>query len=345
MTNPNFIAAGLFLVSGILAGAWTWRVESQARTQKTIKFAYLGSPEDARHQSARRFRALVEAESQDAIHVELFCGGQLGGDRDAIEGVRLGTIEMTVAGAGIFANFEPKMGVTALPFLFDSFEEAWAFNDSDLNARITRRLRSKGIRVLGHWDNGFRCITNSVHAVHHPDDLHGLMIRTPENPIILATMKALGARPSPLPWTELYMALQQGAFDGQENPIPIIYANKLYEVQKHLSITNHIYEPMPVVISEVFWQSLNDEERRLIAWAVERSQEFNRNLIKTMTDELVIELQAQGMTVTHPDRGAFRQAASKVALQFADSIGADLIRVARQFPSGASDDASDIRGP
>lgn len=323
----------MILLSGCAAAVWTWRVESQAQARNIIKFAYLGSPEDARHRSALLFQEIVEDQSQGAIQVELYYGGQLGGDRDAIEGVKLGTIEMTVAGAGIFANFEPRMGVTAIPFLFGSFEDAWAFNDSKLYSRVTDRLRARGIRVLGHWDNGFRCITNSVRPIRSPDDLRGLKIRTPENPIILATMNALGASPSPLPWTELYMALQQGAFDGQENPIPTIFVNKLFETQKYLSITNHVYEPMPVVMSEYFWQGLDDQEQRLIERAAKQTQDFNRNLVRTMTDELLVQLEAKGMIVTHPDRDAFRRATAGVPLQFGNSIGADLINAAFQFPS------------
>jgi tripartite ATP-independent transporter DctP family solute receptor len=312
-------------VSCLLALAWTIRVESTGGRDKVIKFAYLSAPTDARHLSALKFKEWVEAESRGSLIVELYSGGQLGGDRDAIEGIRLGTIEMTVAGAGIFANFDPQMGVTALPFLFDSAEQAWAFTDSELNARVTRRLVRKGIRTLGHWDNGFRCITNSIRPIHSPADVSGLKIRTPENPVIIATMAALGADPSPLPWTELYMALQQGAFDGQENPIPTIYVNKLYETQDHLAITNHVYEPMPVVISEFSWKRLTADERRVIEQAVLRSQEFNRRLVKRMTEGMLVELERAGMVVTRPDLAEFRARTASVRHQFRASIGEELI--------------------
>ena len=150
-----FVVVGSVFLSVLAAVLWTWRVESYQSTRKTIRFAYLGAPEDARHHSALLFKEIVESTPDATLRVELYNGCQLGGDRDAIEGVKLGTLEMTVAGGGIYANFEPKMGITALPFLFETFDEAWAFNDSDLNATVTSRLRKKGIRVLGHWDNGF----------------------------------------------------------------------------------------------------------------------------------------------------------------------------------------------
>lgn len=328
---PRRFAAVLVALSGVLAAAWTWRVDSYQSARKTIRFAYLGAPEDARHKSALVFKGVVESESNGAIEVELYYGGQLGGDRDAIEGVKLGTIEMTVAGAGIFANFEPAMGVTALPFLFESFEEAWAFNDSGLNAEIAVLLQKKGIRVLGYWDNGFRCITTSVRPIESPADLRGLKIRTPENPLVLATMESLGANPSPLPWPELYMALGQGAFDGQENPIPTIYVNKVYEVQEYLSLTNHVYEPMPVVVSELFWRGLDGEERRIVQSAVSRSQEHNRALVSRRTVEMLESLEEEGMVISRPDRRPFAEATVQVASRFSDTIGAELIEDVHEF--------------
>jgi tripartite ATP-independent transporter DctP family solute receptor len=319
------------VLSCALAAAWTIRVNSAVGRDNVIKFAYLSATTDARHLSAVKFKEWVEEASGGSLRVELYSGGQLGGDRDAIEGVKLGTIEMTTAGAGIFANFKPQMGITAFPFLFDSFEAAWAFNDSELNTRVTDQLLEEGIRVLGHWDNGFRCITNSRRPIYTPEDLQGLKIRTPENPVILATMAALGANPSPLPWPELYMALQQGAFDGQENPIPTIYVNKLHETQGHLAVTNHVYEPMPVVISDAFWTRLSPKEQELIARAVERSQEYNRNLVQQMTKDFLIELQEAGVQVTYPDRAAFEAKTKDVREHYSEVIGKELVDQVYEF--------------
>ena len=148
----------------------------KAEAAKVIKFAHVGSSEDARQKAGMKFKEMVESETDGEITVELYYGGQLGGDRDAIEGVKLGTIQMTVAGAGIFANFEPKMGITALPFLFENFEKAWAFNDSDINAEVNNLLVNQGMRVLAYWENGFRCLTNSVKPVNSPEDVKGMKI-------------------------------------------------------------------------------------------------------------------------------------------------------------------------
>jgi len=292
---------------------------------KVIKFSHVGPPEDARQITALKFKEIVEARSKGQIRVEVYYGAQLGGDRDAIEGVRLGTIQMTTAGAGIFANFEPKMGITALPYLFDSLDEAWTFNDSALNARVSELLLKQNMRVLANWENGFRSLTNSVKAIEHVDDLKGLKIRTPENPVILATLEALGASASPLPWAEVYMALQQGIFDGQENPIHIIFDQKIYEVQKHLALTRHIYEPMPVVINEQFWAGLTFDQQTIIKDAAIQTQTFNRQFIKTQTEQMLEKMKEEGVLVTSPDLAGFREATDSVYSQFVEVLGEELI--------------------
>ena len=142
------------------------------------------------------------------------------------------------------------MGISALPFQFETFDDAWAFMDSDIEAAAEEGLLSQNMRVLAHYCNGFRCVTNSKGPINSPADMNGLLIRTPENPVIMATMTALGANPQPLSFSELYQALQQKTYDAQENPIPVIYNNNLYEVQEYLSITNHIYSGMCFTIAE-----------------------------------------------------------------------------------------------
>jgi tripartite ATP-independent transporter DctP family solute receptor len=316
-----FVVAMSYLFGGFM----------NAEAVKVMKFSHVGPPEDARQKAALKFKEMVEAETNGEITVEVYYGGQLGGDRDAIEGVKLGTIQKTVAGAVIFANFEPIMGITALPFLFKNFEEAWAFNDSALNEEVSKLLLKQGMRVLGYWENGFRCLTNSVRPINSPQDVKGLKIRTPENPIILATMEALGASPSPLPWPEVYMALQQKVFDGQENPIPVIYVNKLYEVQKYLSITNHIYEPMPVVISENFWKGLTAEQQTIIQKAATAARDFNRQLIKQQTEDMLGQLKEKGMEILSPDLQPFGEAAAKVREKFVEKFGQQLIEDAYNF--------------
>jgi len=315
-------------VAMVFAGGTKETADSES---KVIKISHIGTPEDARNLAALKFKKIVETKTHGEIEVQVFPSGQLGGDRDAIEGVKIGTIQMTVAGAGIFANYEPKMGITALPFLFGNFEEAWAFNDSQINKEICDLLEKQNIKVLAFWENGFRCLTNSSRQILKASDVRGLKIRTPENPVILATMKALGASPDPLPWPEVYMALQQKTYDGQENPIPLIYSAKLYEVQKYLSITNHVYEPMPLVISKSFYDSLTTEQQKIVSEAAIEAQTYNRESIKQQTDQMISELEQAGMIISQPDLDSFKQATKDVSKQFIDTFGEELINSAYNF--------------
>ena len=298
---------------------------------KVIKASWVTSADTPRVLAAIIFKAFVENWSNGNVLVENFPEGQLGGDRDAIEGVKLGTIQMTCASAGIYATLAPKLGVTSLPYVFKNFEEVWAFLDSDINKQIDATLIPEGLRILGYFDNGFRCLTNSKRPINTVEDVKGLKIRTPENPVLLATINQLGASASPLPWPELYMALQQGAFDGQENPIPLIYTSKLYEVQKYLAIDNHVFDAMPVTINEKFWQGLTEKEQEIVQLAMDYAVLFNRNLVKQRTEQNVALLQAAGMEVTFPDLGPFVQATKSVADEYVNVYGKDLIEQIYNF--------------
>lgn len=298
---------------------------------KVIKASWVTSADTPRVLAAIIFKAFVENWSNGNVLVENFPEGQLGGDRDAIEGVKLGTIQMTCASAGIYATLAPKLGVTSLPYVFKNFEGVWAFLDSDINKQIDATLIPEGLRILGYFDNGFRCLTNSKRPINTVEDVKGLKIRTPENPVLLATINQLGASASPLPWPELYMALQQGAFDGQENPLPLIYSAKLYEVQKYLAIDNHVFDAMPVTINEKFWQGLTEKEQEIVQLAMDYAVLFNRSLVKQRTEQNVELLQAAGMEVTFPDLGPFVEATKSIADEYVDVYGKDLIEQIYNF--------------
>ncbi|MEM5781124.1 MAG: TRAP transporter substrate-binding protein, partial [Lawsonibacter sp.] len=216
-----------------------------------LKLGVSTNDTDPRTIAAQEFKAEVEEKTGGSITVEIFTSGQLGGDAQLIEALSLdsGTVDIIITDASNFATYEPTMGISALPFQFKDFDMAWAFMDDKIEAAAEEKLISQNMRVLAHYDNGFRCVTTGNKEINSPADMNALLIRTPENPVIMATMQAMGANPQPLAFSELYQALNQGTYDAQENPIPVIYNNNLYEVQKYLSITNHIYSGMCFTIS------------------------------------------------------------------------------------------------
>ena len=291
-----------------------------------LKIGISTNEEDPRAKGALAFADEIAEKTGGAVTAKLYPAGQLGGDADLINSIALdaGTVDIIITDASNFATYEPKMGISALPFNFADFDQAWAFMDSDIEAAAEEGLLAHNMRVLAHYCNGFRCVTNNKGPVETPDDMNGMLIRTPENPVIMATMTALGANPQPLAFSELYQALQQGTYDAQENPIPVIYNNKLYEVQKYLSVTNHIYSGMCFTIAESVWQKLTPEQQEIIAAAAVNSAELDRTLNKEQTDSFVANLEAEGVQINYPALDAFAEATASVLTDNAEAYG-DLI--------------------
>lgn len=280
----------------------------------TLKIGVSTGEQDPRNIAANRFASEVEEKTNGAIKAVVYPSGQLGGDADMIDDLAMGSnkIDIVISDASNFATYEPKMGISALPFLFEDFETAWAFMDSDIEAQAEELLLNDNMRVLAHYCNGFRCMTNSVHPIEKPDDMKGLLIRTPENPVIMATITALGANAQPLPFSELYAALRQGTYDGQENPIPVIYNNKLYEVQDYLSITNHIYSGMCFTIAESTWKKLSQEQQDIVRTAALNSADADRKSNRAQTESLLQELEKNDMKINEPDLEPFMEATKSV---------------------------------
>lgn len=289
----------------------------------TLKLGFSTNEEDPRAKASQEFKKEVEEKTGGSVVVEIYPAGQLGGDAALIEAMALdsGTVDIIITDASNFATYEPKMGISALPFQFNGFEDAWEFMDGEIEKEAEDLLIEQNMRVLAHYDNGFRCVTNSKKEINTPADLANMLIRTPENPVIMATMKALGANPQPLAFSELYQALQQGTYDAQENPIPVIHNNNLYEVQKYLSVTNHIYSGMCFTITESTWNKMSAEQQAIVDAAAKASAEFNREMNKQQTEEMISTLAEKGMIITEPDLAPFSEATAGVANDLKDTYG------------------------
>ena len=199
--------------------------------------------------------------------------------------------------------------------------------DSDIVKDLNQELTSYNIHVLANFDNGFRCVTSSKEygPIEKVKDMKGMIIRTPDNQIVMETMSRLGAKPQILDFTKLTEALKKGEFDGQENPITIIYNQQLYKVQKNLAITNHSYDAMPFVIREDLWSTLTEEEQEILLDAAKQAQKLNRELIQEQTLEYISLLKEKGMNITYPDLEEFKKATESVLDYFIPSYGQELI--------------------
>lgn len=320
------------LVFAIISLAVT-PVFSAEKTYK-IKVAYVVPEAQSTHVAARDyFKKYVEEKSKGRISVELYPNGVLGGDRQAIEAVQLGTIQMTIPAAAVLSGFEPKFQVLDFPFLFKDKKSAYKALDGDLGKKLNSLLLPLGMRNLVFAENGFRNITNSRNPIAKPEDLKGLKIRTMENPIHLASFKALGSSPTPMNFGELYTALQQKTVDGEENPIPLIYTSKFYEVQKYCSLTGHFYAATVVLINESFFQALPKDLQKVVLDGANLYRTEQRKLSDTQDKEMLEALKKAGMQVnevTAEQKKAFIKATEGVYDEFKDVVGSELLNLARK---------------
>ena len=302
-------------------------VSASADDAIVLKIGVSTADTDPRNIAANSFAKEIEEKTNGAVKAEVYPAGQLGGDGQLVESMVLdaGTVDIVITDASNFGTVVPDMNISGLPFLFSDFDAAWAFMDGEIEAAAEAQLVDLGIRVLAHYDNGFRCVTNSKGPVETPDDMKGMLIRTPENQVIMATMSALGANPQPLAFSELYQALQQKTYDAQENPIPVIYNNKLYEVQEYLSVTNHIYSGMCFAIAESTWNKLTAEQQEIVAAAALASGDYDREMNRQQTEDLVANLEAEGMKINYPELAPFSAAAQSVIEENALGISEDLL--------------------
>jgi C4-dicarboxylate-binding protein DctP len=295
----------------------------------TIRIAHLVPEEQSSHVAAETFKEKLEKESDGRLKVELYPNGQLyGSDREAIEAVQLGNIEMTIPAVAPLASFNEKFMVFDLPFLFNNNEAAYKALDGELGQELLKDLEENNIKGLVFGENGFRHMSNNKGPIESPEDIEGQKFRTLENPLHTDTFKAFGANASPFAFGELYTALQQGTYDAMECPVSLYYTNKFYEVQDYLSMTGHVYAATALLMNNDFYNELPEDLQKLVTEASEEFREEQRGLAQKQDVEFLEKLKENGMQVnelTDEQRDKFRDAASSVYDKYVDRIGQDLV--------------------
>jgi C4-dicarboxylate-binding protein DctP len=295
----------------------------------TIRIAHLVPEEQSSHIAAVTFKEKLEKESDGRIKVELYPNGQLyGSDREAIEAVQLGNIEMTIPAVAPLASFNEKFMVFDLPFLFNNHEAAYKALDGELGQELMKDLEKNDIKGFVFGENGFRHMSNNKGPIERPADIEGQKFRTLENPLHTDTFKAFGANASPFAFGELYTALQQGTYDAMECPVSLYYTNKFYEVQDYLSMTGHVYAATALLMNNDYYNDLPEDLQKLVTEASEEYREEQRGLAQKQDVEFLNKLKESGMKVnelTDEQRGKFREAASSVYDKYVDRIGQDLV--------------------
>lgn len=305
MSKNRFLVAAMICVAVL-------SVSSLCSAKTILKLGTSTQPTHIYNQAAEYFGKLVGERSGGEIEVQVFPAAQLGSERDMVEGLQLGSLEMTLTSTGPMGNFVPQVKLFNLPFLFKDRESCYRVLDGEIGNQIADRFTTVGIRSLGWFENGFRNITNSKRAINSPKDMDGLKIRVMEDDVFILTMKALGASPLPMAFGELYTALEQKTVDAQENPLAVIHSSRFFEVQKYLAMTGHFYSPAVLLISEITWKTLSPEQQKLITEAATEARTYEREISLKADQELEAACAREGMEVTHPDKAPFAEAVAGI---------------------------------
>ncbi|MEY4749551.1 MAG: hypothetical protein RIQ60_1765 [Pseudomonadota bacterium] len=310
-----------------LAAASLLPLAAQAQTIK-LSLGHGAAPGNPRHEASLKFAEVVKAKSGGHIEVAVSPSAQLGDDAAMVTALRTGAIDISANSQGAVAAVVPEYAAFGMPFLFGNLAQAWKLLDGPLGKELADKSAEKGLVVLGYWDNGIRHMSNSKKAISKPEDMKGMKMRTPPDAVTVDIMQSLGAEAQQIKFAELYVALQQGVVDGQENPLMNISASKLYEVNKYISLTGHKYEMTPFLMSKRSWDKLSDADKKALQEAATEATALQRKLSQEADDKLIAELKAKGVQINVADKAAFEKATEKVDDKWmASPIGAYVKKV------------------
>lgn len=317
------LVLGLGLAVGLVAGA-------QAQTTMRINISVAQNS----HQGVAidTFAREVEKRTGGRYKIQTFYNGALGGERESVEAVQLGTQELTFTSTGPIPNFVPEVKILDVPFLFRDKAHARAVLDGPIGQEMLKKFEPKGLVGLAWAENGFRHMTNSKRDVRTPEDLKGLKMRTMENPVHVAAYKGFGIITTPMAFPEVFTALQQGTVDGQENPLSVIISAKFDQVQKHLSLTGHVYSPCIFLMNKEAFDKLSAEDKQAFIEAAREGTKANRARVDEDDAKGVADLRSKGMTVIDDlDKSKFVAALAPVNAQFEKEFGKENLDRIRNY--------------
>ncbi|MDA9391848.1 C4-dicarboxylate ABC transporter substrate-binding protein [Bradyrhizobium ottawaense] len=319
-----------WLTKYLLVSVQVFSLAGPALAQTTLKYAFVNPMNSHFGAAATAFKESVEADSQRRIKIDIFPGGTLGGEREIVESLQLGTVDLAMTSTSVVGNFVPELLVFDVPFLFRDASHARHVVDGPIGQQILAKFPARGLLGLGYGENGFRHLTNNKREVREPSQIAGLTIRTMENPIHLAAFSQLGARPTPIPWAELYTALQGGVVDGEENPLSNILTAKLFQVQKYLSLTGHVYAPTVITIAPSTWSKLSAPDKKIIKDAAAKAIVAQRQKVEELESDGVKELTKAGMVVNDVDKPRFLEVLKPAYVKFSQQFGEKTLEAIRE---------------
>lgn len=296
---------------------------SQAMAQTVLRFSHTDNPGGSRQAAAEVFAEKVEEYTEGRYTVRIFPAGQLANDPKAIEQMILGGVDFTVSATGSYATHLGSLNLTAMPFLVDTYEQGWELYDNSgwLQGEFDK-LPAVGFRVLSTWEAGFRSFTTDK-PLASPADASTMKMRVFPNDMIRWSMESMGFQTVVMPITDVYLAIQQGTVNGQENPVDTINSLRFYEVAPYVTLTRHVYSPLPLTISEATWQKFSPEDQAAVKKAAQESAAFSRDLVKNSVDKQIAEMESKGAKVSTPDITPFRDAVATVYDKAREVYGAE----------------------
>lgn len=280
-----------------------------AQAGNIFRFGYETSQTDSQHIAAKKFNEILKEKTQGEITLKLFPDSTLGNAQAMISGVRGGTIDMEMSGSNNFTGLAPVINLLDIPFLFRDTAHAHKVLDGKVGDELLKALEPLGLKGLAYWENGWRDVTNSKGPIKTPADLKGLKIRTNNSAMNIAAFKIFGANPIPMPFAEVYTALETRTIDAQEHPINVVWSAKFYEVQKYLTLTHHAYSPLILVMNKKKFDALTPELQQTLVSAAKEAGNYQRQLVAEDQQKILAGMQADGVEIiTDPDREAFRNA-------------------------------------
>ena len=300
---------------------------SAAQAQTIVKIGYATTATSHYGVGTTVFCDDIEKGTQGRYKCQQFPSSALGGEREMIEAVQLGTLDIVNTSTGPVGNFVPEVKIVDIPFLFRDYAHARKVMDGPIGQDILTKFPAKGLVALAWTENGFRHMTNNKRSIVKPEDTSGLKMRTMENKVHMEGYRAFGIQPTPMAFPEVFGALQQGTVDGQENPIPVILASKFSQVQKHLSLTGHVYSPALLITSPRLMNKLSDADKKVFYAAAKNASTAQRKKVNEDEDNGIAQLEKEGMTVVRKvDGQAFRNALIAPYAEYSKEFGADNIR-------------------
>lgn len=299
-----------------------------AAQAETIRVGHADTEAHPKHLAFLKFKELVESASDGDITVDIFPSGQLGGEREMVEALQSGALQITSVSNGVMSAFSKPFMLLDIPFLFQDAARAHQAIDGARSVLFSE-LGGIGLHGLAVWEQGFRQVSSAKRPVRSLEDVKGLKLRTMEAPLHVEAWRAMGANPTPMSWGQVYPSLQTGVIDGQENPLYVVTQENLFEVQKYVSLTNHIYDAMPVVASGAWWNGLSDDRRRIVTEAMAGATAYERGLVGAEVEKAAAELagrKIEVVTVPAETLAAMTQAAQPpVIARVKAELGDDLV--------------------